>query len=152
MRTTESVTLEAPSTDVFPFVADLAVYPRWLPLVHEAVPTGAGADDRPAWDVELRARIGPFARSKRLRMERIELEPDQLVVFERAEIDGRQHARWSLRVEIAGSPGADETTVTMHLAYDGRLWTGGLLESALDEQIRRGREGLALLVSGDATP
>jgi hypothetical protein len=34
----------------------------------------------------------------------------------------------------------------MHLAYDGSLWTGGLLENVLEDQIRRGRSGLAALV------
>lgn len=159
MRTTESVTLSAAPDDVFPFVADLGEYPRWQPLVHAAVPTGSGASGAPAWDVEIRARVGPFARSKRLRMERTEQEHGRLAVFERAETDGRDHARWTLRVEVtpggpadarSGSP-APMTTVTMHLAYDGRLWTGGILESVLDDQIRRGREGLAQLVSDAAT-
>jgi len=156
MHTTESVTLEAAPDAVFPFVVDLSAYPRWLPLVHDAEPAPAAPGAHPAWFVELRAQVGPLARSKRLRMERVEHEPGRLVVFERAEHDGRQHARWSLRVELAGrdadASAPATTTVMMHLAYDGALWTGGLLESVLDEQIRRGRSGLAELVSGAATP
>lgn len=149
MRSTESVVVGAPASVIFPFVVDLAEYPRWLPLVHEA--EAAAAAPRPAWDVEIRARVGPFARSKRLRMERIELVEDRLAVFERAELDGRDHARWALRVELTAI-GPDSTEVTMHLAYDGALWTGGLLNAVLDEQIRRGRSGLAELVSGGPTP
>jgi hypothetical protein len=145
MRSTESVVVVADRAAVFPHVADLDAYPIWLPLVHEATPGEPGDDPRPVWDVEIRARVGPFARSKRLRMRRTALVADELAVFERDEHDGRDHARWALRVELAD--GADASTVvTMHLAYDGSLWTGGLLERVLEEQIRRGRSGLAALV------
>ncbi len=148
MRTSESVSVPAPPDAVFPFIVDLATYPSWLGLVHAATPdasTGA-----PAWLVELRARVGPFARSKQLRMERTERVDGELAVFERAEVDGREHARWTLRAELA--PTADGgTLVTMHLAYDGRLWTAGLLERVLDEEIRRGRVGLVEAVSGGST-
>jgi len=78
-------------------------------------------------------------------MECVELRAPELVVFERAETDGREHSRWALRVEL--EPQGDGTLVTMHLAYDGALWTGGLLEKVLDEQVRRGRAGLVALVS-----
>lgn len=144
MRTSESVLVPAPPAAVFPFVADLAEYPRWLPLVHAAAPDGDAA-----WRVELRARVGPFARSKQLRMQRTVAETDNRVVYERAEVDGRDHARWTLRCELAAT-GAD-TLVTMHLAYDGRLWTAGILERVLDEEVRRGRAGLIELVSPRST-
>ena len=146
MRTTETVVVDAPASAVFPFVADLDRYPTWMPLVHAASPAGDGAE--PAWDVEIRARVGPFARSKRLRMQRTESVGDRLAVFERAEIDGRNHAAWTLRVELEPVHGDPETTnVTMHLAYDGSLWTGGVLARVLDDQIRRGRDGLAAAVA-----
>ena len=146
MRTSESVLVPAAPSDVFVHVADLTAYPHWLPLVHAATVDESGIE--PAWSVELRARVGPFARSKQLRMERVEAVEPRVVVFERAEIDGRDHARWSLRAELA--PAADESTlVTMHLAYDGRLWTGGVLEKVLEEEIRRGRAGLVRAVSAE---
>jgi uncharacterized protein YndB with AHSA1/START domain len=147
MRTTESVTVPASPSAVYPYVSDLAQYPRWLGLVHEAEPESDAAC--PAWSVELRARVGPFARSKRLRMERAETVPDRMAVFERAEVDGREHARWSLRVDLEHTDDG-ATTVTMHLAYDGRLWTGGALARVLDDQIRRGREGLVALVESES--
>jgi ribosome-associated toxin RatA of RatAB toxin-antitoxin module len=145
MRTTESVVVPAPPPDLFPILADLDRYPGWLRLVHEATLV-----DDCAWSVELRAQVGPFARSKRIRMKRSVHEQDRLVEFERAEVDGRQHARWSLRVELEPT-GDHATLVSMHLAYDGALWTGGLLERVLDEEIRKGRAGLAALVSGEPT-
>jgi ribosome-associated toxin RatA of RatAB toxin-antitoxin module len=145
MRMSESVTVTAPASLVFPFIARLDAYPAWLPLVHEAVLVEGGTHAAaPAWAVELRARVGPFARSKRLRMQRTEIVEDRLAVFERAEVDGRHHARWALRAELDVLD--DVTTVTMHLAYDGLLWTGGLLEKVLEEEVRRGRAGLAAAV------
>lgn len=141
MRTSESVLVPASPSVVFPFVVDLGAYPRWLPLVHAADPVGDAA-----WVVELRARVGPFARSKQLRMEQTEVVPDVSAVFERSEVDGRQHARWTLRAELTECDGG--TLLTMHLAYDGRLWTGGVLERVLDEEVRRGRAGLLALVQG----
>jgi ribosome-associated toxin RatA of RatAB toxin-antitoxin module len=146
LQTSESVIVPAAPSEVFPLVASLDSYPRWMRLVHES--TSELGDGDPAWSVELRARVGPFARSKRLRMERRVHRPDRLVEFERAEHDGKQHARWTLRVELE-PVGADATSVTMHLAYDGALWTGGLLDRVLDEEVRRGRAGLVALVSGE---
>lgn len=149
MRLSESVTVPALPSVVFPHVERLEAYPAWLGLVHDVAVV---ADEpEPAWSVELRARVGPFARSKRLRMRRIACEPDRLAVFERAELDGRVHARWALRAELAPL-GADATLVTMHLAYDGGLWTGGVLQRVLEEEIRRGRVGLVRLVSDASTP
>lgn len=150
MRTTETATVGAPPAAVFPLVADLSAYPAWMPLVHAATPLDTDADEPPAWEVEIRARIGPFARSKRLRMQRTELVPDRLAVFERAEVDGRDHASWILRVELDDrrhDSDATTTVVTMHLAYDGSLWTGGPLARVFDDQVRRGRDGLVAAVA-----
>ena len=135
--------MPASAHDLFPHVSRLEAYPPWLRLVHRA--ELVTEEPRPTWDVELRARVGPFARSKRLRMQRVELEPDRGARFERAEVDGRQHAMWALRVELA--PSGEETVLTMHLAYDGKLWTGGVLERVLDDEVRRARVRLVELLS-----
>jgi hypothetical protein len=146
VRTSESVELPASPSDVFAYVARLDTYPDWLRLVHRVELVEDGA--QPVWDVELRARVGPFARSKRLRMQRVELEPDRLAVFERREVDGRQHAMWSLRAELHPTSETTEgSTLTMHLAYDGSLWTGGVLEKVLDEEVRRARDRLVSLLA-----
>ena len=108
--------LPAPPQIVFPHVERLEAYPEWMRLVHEV--EAVAEQPRPAWEVELRARVGPFARSKRLRMERTQHEVDRLAVFERAEVDGRQHAAWTLRAELEPL-GESSTKMTMHLAYDG---------------------------------
>ncbi len=149
MRISESVVVPTSPDVVFRYVATLEMYPRWMPLVHTAV--SLPNPDRLIWQVELRARVGPFARSKNLRMERTSVETDRLVVFERAEADGKNHAAWSLRVELEPD-GGQATVVTMHLAYDGRLWSAGLLGAVLDDEIRRGRDGLVHLVSASSKP
>jgi hypothetical protein len=73
-------------------------------------------------------------------MERTVLEPTRRVVFERRESDGRTHAAWVLTATI------DEVDsgarLTMHLHYGGSLFTGGVLEKMLADQIVRGRERL----------
>jgi hypothetical protein len=132
---------------LFAEICDLERYGRWSPLVHRA----ERVSDDPAWEVELRTVVGPFARSKRLRMMRTGYEPDRLVVFERAEVDGRQHAPWTLRAELDHD--GSSTGVRMTLHYGGSLWTGGALKLVLDEQIKQGSERLRELVSdGSSRP
>ena len=149
MQTTESIVVSAPVQAVYAQVSQLDAYPAWLPLVHRAEPAEpAGSDVGPAWHVELRAKVGPFARSKRLRMVRSEHVADTCAVFERHEVDGREHAMWRLRAELRDvSDGAPAAELTMHLFYGGSLWTGGLLERVLDEQVRHARAGLQTILA-----
>jgi hypothetical protein len=119
-------------------------YPAWMALVHEAVPLDDD-DGRPAWSVELRTRVGPLARSKRLRMVRTTTVERAHAVFERVETDGRRHSPWVLEVRLA--PVAAGTHLHMRLEYLGSLWTGGILERILDDEIARGREALLRLVT-----
>ena len=128
--------------DLFGLVDDLGRYPDWIDLVHRAERVEA---DPPTWHIELRARVGPLARSKRLRMVRTEHSPaDRVVVFERHEADGRRHSPWVLRATVG--EGAGHSALNMHLHYGGGLWTGGVLERVLAEQITNGRERLVALV------
>ena len=55
------VNLPCSAKELWPFIDDLAQYPSWTGLVHTVVPEGEGV-----WQVELRGKIGPFARSKRM--------------------------------------------------------------------------------------
>lgn len=150
METSAEILLTgATPADVFAHVARLDDYPSWMSLVHkvESLPPD---DGRPAWWVELRARVGPFARSKQLRMVRVAVEQDRAVRFERVQPDDRDHANWILDVRLA--PADDGTQVTMQLAYTGELWTGGVLERILDEEIRRGQDGLRRVVAERRAP
>src|SRR4051812_16684782 len=51
-----------PPEALFAVVEDLGRYPQWLDIVPRAV-AGEGRGDEPAWTVDLRGRLGPFARS-----------------------------------------------------------------------------------------
>ena len=135
-------TLDAPREPaaLFPWIDDLARYPDWLEIVPRAVLTDAHQDDvGPAWAVDLRGRLGPFARAKRLRMVRTVHEPDRHARFERVEHDGRDHAAWVLDASIAGGDGT--STLTMRLHYGGRLWMPAL-DRLLADEIERSRPRL----------
>lgn len=142
-----SAALEAPcSADVlFGHVDSLDRYPDWMALVHAAVREPAADGQRPAWSVELRTRVGPLARSKRLRMVRTVLEPGRTARFERQETDGRSHSGWVLTASVEPAPHGSR--LTMDLEYGGSLWTGGVLQRILDDEIRRGSQRLIELVS-----
>jgi hypothetical protein len=144
---TASLEAPCPPEDLFGWVDDLARYPAWLGIVERAVALpadGDASDEPPAWSVDLRGRLGPFARSKRLRMVRTELAAPSLAVFERRETDGRHHSRWMLRAEVAPRPTG--SALHMRLHYGGALW-GPVLERLLAEEVERGRTRLLDLVS-----
>jgi Polyketide cyclase / dehydrase and lipid transport len=156
-----AVELPAPADRAFEFVDDLARYPTWMRLVREAEPTGGAAVDPPAdampstdsstglaaaWIVELQAQVGPFARSKRLRMVRTVHLPNTTVRFERSETDGRSHAPWTLQADLVESE-AGSTRLTMTLTYGGSLWTGAVLQRVLDDEVSRGSESLVRQVA-----
>lgn len=111
-----------------------------MPLVFSA--TSSEVD---VWDVELRAKVGVFARSKRLRMRRT-VDSDSLYVFEREETDGRRHSPWLMRVSVV--PSEEGSLVTIDLSYGGNLWTAGVLDRVLASQVDAGKKGLASLVHG----
>ncbi len=136
------------STDqLFSKVSDLSTYTKWLDIVHRAEVLLDG-DNTSAWQVELRARVGPFARSKRLRMVRTECDSPREVVFERQECDGKQHSAWILRATV--EPSSTGCTLHMHLHYGGLLFTGGVLERLLADQIRQGSDRLLAMFVPEA--
>ena len=143
MDVTASLEAPCPAEQLFELIDDLSTYPQWNGLVHSAI---AEPGDEPVWDVELRARLGPLARSKRLRMIRTARDAERFTAtFERDQADGRNHSAWILDARIVERDGI--STLTMHLHYGGSLWTGGALERVLAEQITSGRERLLQLVA-----
>jgi len=139
----------APS-QLAPWVDDLSAYPEWMGLVHRAAPQPG---DGPAWAVDLRARVGPLARSKRLRMVRTTPPGPGTVQFERRELDGRTHGRWEFTVVYDAVAGrAEHTDLSVVLRYDGALWTAGVLERILQDEIERSKERLYALVSEGRSP
>lgn len=150
------VGLEAPCSpaELFVWVDDLARYPRWLELVPRAEPApAADGDPGPAWIVDLRARLGPLARSKRLRMVRTSHEPPGgssgdgergMARFERLEHDARDHSDWILQAEVERH--GTGSRLTMHLHYSGELF-GPVVERLLADAISRSKPRLLALVS-----
>jgi Polyketide cyclase / dehydrase and lipid transport len=132
--------LDAPCSShvLFAHVDDLGLYPDWLEIVERAEATELHPDDDgdAAWLVDLRGRLGPLARSKRLRMVRTELEAPDLVRFERREHDGRDHSPWVLEGRVhATEPGS---RLEMRLHYGGSFG-GSVLERLLSDAIERSR-------------
>lgn len=159
--------LDAPcdAAALFAVVDDLAQYPRWLSIVPRAVAEGpggragrsadgapdAGAPDAaaedpeaPAWIVDLRGRLGPLARSKRLRMVRTAHEPVHHVRFERRELDERSHSAWILDAEVAPLDAGSRLTMALHY---GGSFGGSVLERMLRDEIERSRPRLLDLLA-----
>ena len=140
-----SLDADVNSQTMFSVVRDLETFPKWLDLVHRANPADMQGD-LPAWDVELRAKIGPFARSKRLRMVRtIDQQPTR-VVFERTELDRKKHAPWVLTCEVSELEGSCLLNVRLH--YGGSLFDGGVIERVLADHIESGKAKLKQFLVG----
>jgi len=140
MRYSSTVQLSVGPAVVYPFVFNLSRYVEWMPMVHAVEEV---SDD--VWVVELRAKVGVFARSKRLRMRRTVTSPSTLV-FERDEIDGRKHSPWVMTVLMA--PTESGSAVTIDLSYGGTLWTAGVLDRVLASQVEAGKAALARVAYG----
>ena len=125
---------------LFDYVADLANYSSCLEFVHKVELVGESIETDATWLVELRAKLGVLARSKRLRMTRTVCEAPRLVVFERREQDARRHSAWVLRATVSETATGAKLETNLH--YSGSLFTGGILERALSDQITTGREKL----------
>lgn len=139
MDVTATLATDADPTVLARVVSNLGTYPSWLDIVErvataEELPGDAG----PAWTVDLRAQVGPFRRSKRLRMVRT-LWSDGRVRFERREPPGRGHSPWVLDARVDRVDGGAE--LTMHLHYGGSLWVP-LLDRLLSDEIERSRPRL----------
>ena len=145
MDVTASLDAPCAPADLFPWIDDLGRYPEWLDIVPRSVPVeGREGDVGPAWSVDLRGRLGPFARAKRLRMVRTASEAPHHARFERREHDGRDHSSWVLDARIDDTP--DGSRLTMQLHYGGRLWMP-VLDRVLADEIERSRPRLLARVS-----
>lgn len=156
MDVTADLAAPCSAEDLFAWVGALDRYPRWLDIVARAEPLprdgAACGDQRPAWAVDLRGRLGPLARTKRLRMVRTIHEPHRRARFERVELDGRRHSDWVLQADVADvATSPDASVLTMHLHYGGSLW-GPVLERMLGDEIERSRARLLACVSAAADP
>jgi len=149
MQTTASLTVDGASVaDVFAQIEVLDRYPAWMRLVHRVEPLEPDGG-RPAWRVELRARVGLLARSKQLRMVRTVHEVPHRVRFERVQDDERDHAEWVLTAWVEEADGG--TRLVTELRYGGKLWGSAILEKVLEDEIKRGKAALSELVSAEPT-
>lgn len=153
MQLVTDVELPGTPNSVMPWLEALDSYPAWMGLVYRATPEPGS--DPAAWQVDLRARLGPLARSKRLRMERVPGGDPNVLEFRRSERDGREHGQWMLRAELsqlANPPMRTQVRVT--LRYEGAHWASGILERVLHDEIERSKVRLADLVSaaGESGP
>ena len=145
MDVTATLDAPCPADALYPWLDDLGRYPEWLDIVPRAVPVEAHSDDvGPAWSVDLRGRLGPFARSKRLRMVRTVNDEPRHARFERVEHDGREHSAWVLDAEVSDVPSGSRLTMRLH--YGGRLWMP-VLDRMLSEEIERSRPRLLALLA-----
>jgi hypothetical protein len=133
------VNLPCSAKELLPFIDDLAQYPSWMGLVHTVVPEGEGV-----WQVELRGKIGPFARSKRLRMIQVETSEPHHIRFERQENDGRSHSDWVLDAQVTEVGSTSTLNMTLH--YGGRLFSN-VVERALHDEIEASKQRLRNLVA-----
>jgi hypothetical protein len=138
-----SAELDAPCDPptLFAWVDDLERYPQWLSIVPRAE---RDAEDDTAWRIDLRGRIGPLSRSKRLRMVRTGHDAPTSAVFERDERDGQEHSAWMLRVDVV--PIDDGSRLIMRLHYGGRLWEP-LVERLLRDEIESSKARLLALIA-----
>lgn len=155
MDRTITADIAAPAAPVAKIVGNLETYPEWLELVTEANQAVAeDADEGPAWVITLRAKIGPFSRSKRLRMVRTATGPTGHV-FERREVDGRDHSSWVMSANVhpggANADAQDSSCVEITLSYGGSLWSGAL-ESVLGSVLNNAGERLSEFASQPQRP
>jgi hypothetical protein len=133
------VNLPCSAKELLPFIDDLAQYPAWMGLVHTVISEGEDV-----WQVELRGKIGPFARSKRLRMIQVETQEPHHIRFERQENDGRSHSDWVLDAQVTEVGSASTLNMTLH--YGGRLFSN-VVERALHDEIEASKQRLRNLVA-----
>ena len=146
MRTTITALIDGRRPgEVFDQVDSLDNYPAWLRLVHRVEPDETDAG-RPAWHVELRARVGPFTRSKRLRMVRTVFEPERHVRFERVQDDDRDHAEWILEATVPDDtpPARSSRCISSTRETCGR---SPLLHRILDDEVPRGKHALREVIA-----
>jgi hypothetical protein len=116
MHFTAGLSTGAGPADLLTWVDDLTMYPQWLSLVASVAAEDSSSGAAEAWKVELRARVGPLARSKRLRMVRTKVS-EHGAVFERHESDGRSHSAWVLRADVVATEAGSDLIMTLEAEF-----------------------------------
>jgi hypothetical protein len=131
---------------LFSEIERLDAYPDWLEIVGRVeVVDPVPSDPGPAWLVDLRGQLGPFRRSKRLRMVRSVHDVPHRVEFTRCELDGRSHSRWTLSARVEVAEGGSRLHMVLH--YGGGLWVP-MLDRLLADEIERSKPRLLARLAG----
>ena len=84
MKRTIEIRVNAPVEKVFETLRDLVIFQTLLGFVDSVEPETPESDSElAAWQVTLRARIGPLSRMKRLRMVRTKDNANSDIIFSR---------------------------------------------------------------------
>ncbi|MFM8858165.1 MAG: hypothetical protein ACKOI2_13400 [Actinomycetota bacterium] len=138
---------DAPLESVLVWVSDLSTFPQWTRVLHRVEEEPSPSDSPRAWQVELRGKIGPFARSKRLRMIQVPTSDSGHLRFERRELDGVDHGVWRLDVRVHQGDPLARSNLSAVFEYEGRLWSGAI-ERLLRDEIEASKQRLTDLVAG----
>lgn len=138
--------IDAPPAAVLAEIEDLPSYPEWHGMVKKVEPDGGG------WFVELAGKMGPFTKSKRVRLERAPAEAGDepgLVRFVRVERDRDDYGRWELHGTVDPVTGDGPCMLRFRLLYDGTSPLASMLEPFLKAETHRSADRLrARLRSG----
>jgi len=130
--------LDAAPSAVLAEVADLPSYPAWHGMVKRVQADGDG------WLVDLGARLGPFTRTKRVRMVRAEddaSDPGQ-VRFVRAEQDRADYGDWEMLAIVDPATGDGPCTLRFRLRAEGSSKLIGMLEPLLRAETEKSADRL----------
>ena len=151
MKRTIEIRVNAPVEKVFETLRDLIIFQTLLEFVDSVEPETSESDSElAAWQVTLRARIGPLSRMKRLRMVRTKNITNSHIIFSREETDGKDHADWTLKIGLS-SLDAKESTIALEIAYGGKLWSGSV-DKALYSEIESAQKKLDEILSENSLP
>ncbi len=136
---------------LFAWIDDLENYPQWLDIVANVSPRQDPGESEPSWNVDLRGRVGPLTRTKRLRMVRTTYEAPHHVRFERRELDGRDHSAWVLSATVTETDDQPEgSRLEMTLLYDGGLFAP-IVQRILTDEIEQSRRRLLGMIADQTT-
>ncbi len=142
MDVTLGARIDAPPATVLAEVEDLPSYPSWHGMVHAVEPDGDG------WLVDLGGKLGPFTRTKRVRLVRAESGVPGQVRFVRAERDRSDHGAWELQGTVDPPMGDGPCTLRFRLLYDGSSPLASMLEPVLRAETHRSADRLRQRLAG----
>lgn len=131
--------IDAPPASVLAEIEDLPSYPTWHGMVKKVEADGDG------WSVDLGAKVGPFTKSKRVRLVRAPAEAGDapgLVRFVRVEKDRDDYGHWELHGTVDPPAGEGPCMLRFRLLYDGTSPLASMLEPFLKAETHRSADRL----------